>query len=320
MDTNTNENLVLITKSYPFSAVSESFLDLEIPYLSKAFDYVVILPCSLPAEIERVERKLPANISVDISLIREKLQRKDPREYNVAFNVGKSRYPYHELFRRPNILLDAAISIRRAIYHLYEALHVRNWVLRYIKQNNSDLTRTVFYTYWMAGATMGVGLAKRRYSEIKLVSRAHGWDIYEERHSPPCLPFRSPTLAPLDRLYLISEHGESYITKKYPHIKSKLLISRLGVRATGFLSEASADGVFRVVSCSNVVPVKRIQLIISGLKELGLSRPDLEIEWVHIGSGPLLDKNENICNIPVTRKRHVEVLRLLAKPRGAVIL
>ena len=26
MDTNTNENLVLITKSYPFSAVSESFL------------------------------------------------------------------------------------------------------------------------------------------------------------------------------------------------------------------------------------------------------------------------------------------------------
>lgn len=289
MITKTNKNLVLITESYPFSAVAESFLDLEIPYLSKAFDSVEILPRYYPAEIERVERKLPTNVSVDTSLFDQKPQRKILKIINCAFEAGRSKHLYSEIFRKPNVLQNIS-SIKRVVNYLYEALRVQKWALRYIEQNSVDLTRTVFYTYWMSSATMGIGLAKSRYSKIKLVSRAHRGDLYEERHFPPYLPFRLSTLTSLDRLYLISEHGKTYITEKYPFFKPKCMLSRLGVRATGFLSEVSSDGIFRVVSCSYVVPVKRIQLIILGLKELGLYRPDLEIEWVHIGYGPLLDK------------------------------
>ena len=41
--------LVLITGSYPYGAVAESFLDKEIPYLCSAFDTVTILPRTLPS-------------------------------------------------------------------------------------------------------------------------------------------------------------------------------------------------------------------------------------------------------------------------------
>lgn len=295
MTAKTNKNLVLITGSYPFGAVAESFLDLEIPYLSKAFDSVIIVPRSLPTEIERVERKLPANVSVDTTFIEQKSRSKILKVANIAFNVGKTKYLYSEILRKPNILLNIS-SIKRAVSYLYDALRVQKWVLQYIEQNSVDLTRTVFYTYWMSGATMGIGLAKRRYREIKLISRAHGGDLYEDRYAPPYIPFRLLTLTRLNRLYLISEHGKTYITKRYPSFKSKSIVSRLGVKATEILSEASSDGVFRVISCSYVVPVKRIDLIILGLKELGLSRPDRKIEWTHIGYGPLQEEMEKYAS------------------------
>ncbi len=292
MNSKSNKNLIIITEYYPFSAVAEVFLDLEIPYLSKVFNSIVIVPRLLPEEAERVERQLPANISVDTSLVGQKIRRSLSEAINIAINAGKSKYLYSEIFRRPTILQDIT-SVKKTVCYLYEALRVRNWILRYIEQNNVDLTKTIFYTYWMDSATTGIGMVKHEYNELKLVSRSHGRDLYEERHLPPYIPFRVTTLQQLDHVYLISEHGKTYSSERYPYFKSKFIASHLGVRATGFKSEASLDGVLRVVSCSYTTTVKRIHLIIFGLKELGLSRPELEIEWVHIGHGPLQEKIKN---------------------------
>jgi glycosyltransferase involved in cell wall biosynthesis len=45
--------------------------------------------------------------------------------------------------------------------------------------------------------------------------------------------------------------------------------------------------VFRIVSCSFLVPVKRIDLIIRGIGRAAEIRPAQEFEWHHIGAGPL---------------------------------
>ncbi len=286
-----NNHLILITIDYPFGALADVFLNEEIPYLCNSFNSVVIVPRFPPREGQRVDWTLPINVSVDTSLIKHKPHWEISELIRIAFSVGKSKYLYAEILRNPRILLHIS-SIRKAFGYLSEAHRIEKWVLRYISENQVDLTQTVFYTYWLDGATMGVGLAKHQYSKIKLISRAHGGDLYDERHSPPYLPYRLLTLTPLDRLYLISEHGKNYITERFPAFKSKFTVSRLGVRATGFISKRSSDAIFRIVSCSSIILVKRIHLIILGLKDLGLSRPDLEIEWVHIGSGILREEME----------------------------
>jgi glycosyltransferase involved in cell wall biosynthesis len=291
MTGNPNKNLVIITVSYPFGTIAESFLDSELPYLSKMFDSVVIIPRSYPPEVERVERVLPANVSVNTSLLSLKPQKMPLKIINYAFAAGRTTYLYKEIFRRPQILIEIPL-LKRAINYLYEAFRVQKWALKYIEQNNIDLTRTVFYTFWLDYATLGIGLTKKKYTEIKLVSRAHDGDLYEERHSPPYLPYRLELFRALDHLYLISNHGKTYITDRYFFLNSKCSLSRLGVKMPGFLSRASLDGILRIVSCSYIVPVKRIHLIIWALKELGLCRPDLKIEWAHIGYGPLLGQME----------------------------
>lgn len=169
MSQNSNSVLILIINSYPFSPATELFPELELPYLSQSFDSVVIVPRSLSAQIEKNKRKLPANVSVNFDLLQKKPYKKSLRIFNYISTFILSKYTYKELYRRPRILVEIS-SLKRATSFLYEALRVKEWALHYIEENNIDFTRTVFYTYWLDSATMGIALAKKKYSEIKLIS------------------------------------------------------------------------------------------------------------------------------------------------------
>ena len=53
-----------------------------------------------------------------------------------------------------------------------------------------------------------------------------------------------------------------------------------------FVTPSSADGVFRILSCSFCRPVKRIDLMIEGIAALGRAEPARSFQWIHIGDGP----------------------------------
>ncbi len=289
--------LVLITGTYPYGAVAESFLDKEIPYLCSAFDTVIILPRNLPSKTERIERTLPKNVYIDNSLLvvqQSAFANKMHYRLHAILSAITSRYFYSEILKKPWTITNIT-ALKRIVGSLFEVLITKKWAQKYAMQNNIDLSKTVFYTYWLDTATMGIGMAKKEHPKIRLVSRAHGGDLYEGRHNPSYIPFRYETLSFLDRVYLISEHGYNYLTQKHPNFQSKYEVARLGVEDPGFITETSQDGTFRVVSCSYIVPVKRIDLLIQGLKELGQNRPEESFEWTHIGYGPLKEQMEDIA-------------------------
>lgn len=66
-----------------------------------------------------------------------------------------------------------------------------------------------------------------------MVSRAHRYDLYEERNSDSYIPLRKYLLDTLDRVYLISDDGKSYLAQKHPQYKGKLYVSRLGTLDRG---------------------------------------------------------------------------------------
>lgn len=295
-DKSLNSDLILITASYPYGAVAESFLDKEIPYLSSAFDTVTILPRTLPSETESTKRTLPKNVYLDNSLL---LQQDTPADrmlhlLQTILLTITSKYFYSEVFKNHWTITNIT-ALKRIAGFLSEALRIREWAQKYAGRNDMDLSKTVFYTYWLDAATMGIGMAKKERHAIKLVSRVHRGDLYEEQHDPPYIPYRYETLSLLDRLYLISEHGYNYLAQKHLPLQGIFEVARLGVEDPGFITESSQDGKFRIVSCSYVVPVKRIDLLIYGLTELGQKHPEESFEWVHIGYGPLKEQMEDMA-------------------------
>jgi len=273
--------LVLFTGSYPFDSLSEQpFLDPEIPHLVRTFDRVVVVPAGRGGN----RSALPHQVEVDETLA-ELNSRSPDRFRNILAAVGSPFFAREVAARFFRLASPAAA--RRLLVFAAQANRVAGWFPEFIRRRRLESRPTIFYTYWLDYVSGGLVLARRSPRRSVIVSRAHGFDLYEQRQRPPYLPCRPTLLRRLDRLYLISEHGRSYLTDRYPKVGANLAVSRLGTRDPGFLSMPSHDGVFRVVSCSALVGVKRVDLLAQGLVLAARARPTRSIEWNHLGDGPL---------------------------------
>ena len=122
---------------------------------------------------------------------------------------------FQEITSRPRTLLQPA-AMKRLVATISIADKTCRWVCNFIKYTDVDLKRTIFYTYWRNEITLGLGLAKRIFPDLKLISRLHGGDVYEIQHVPPYLPCLPETLERIDRLFAVSEMGKEYVGHKFP--------------------------------------------------------------------------------------------------------
>ncbi|MGR3173267.1 MAG: glycosyltransferase [Candidatus Scalindua sp.] len=281
--------VILFTGSYPYEYdVEHTFLAHEVEYLSSCFERVIIVP----QRLEGKKFNLPDKVEVDESY---GLRFKELTGKRIRNHLHKWFFSLliKDLLRRPLTLLQYN-ALCRSVYFVIKTQIARGWFIDFIIKNNLDVERSVFYTYWLNHITLGIGLAKDRYPQIKLVSRAHGRDLYKHRWNPPYFPCRYETLKCLDRLFLVSEHGREHITDLYPWLGSFCEVSRLGVRNPGFITPSSKDGIFRIVSCSFMIDVKRLHLLLKGINCVAELRKYQIFEWHHIGDGPLFDQIQNM--------------------------
>ena len=177
------------------------------------------------------------------------------------------------------------LAFLKMVYILSIACLVEEWVSLYIETNRIDPEQTIFYTFWCNEITLGLCFVRKKKPLLDIVSRANGYDIYEEQNIPPFIPFRYPTFENIRGLYLVSNSARDYIANQYPAFVEKLFFSHMGVEDPGFTTSCSTDGSLRIVSCAYIVPVKRIQLMMAGIIALSKRMSTVKIYWTHIGEG-----------------------------------
>lgn len=292
-DKKENNVLLLFTSFYPYGKVAESFLDPEISHLSVVFDKIILIPQSFPDSTEMKKRSFPENVEVENTLIQEIKHHGELSKISAVLRTTSSIYFYKEILENPSVIFNIS-SIKKLVFDLSMAYKIQKWIINHIESQDLDLSRTVFYTYWLSSTTFGISLAKKKHPTIKLVSRAHRNDLYSDHRREAYHPYRSELMKYLNRLFLISDHGKNYMSKRYPSFNSIYKVSRLGVQDPNFITKPSEDHIFRIVSCSYLSPVKRIELLIKGLEELSRRKNEI-FEWTHIGYGPLQSKLEELA-------------------------
>ena len=270
--------LVLFTTSYPYDFSAEyTFLAREVPYLAGNIHRVIIVP--------RISKgnclSIPPTVEVDDSY---SAYYKDNTDILSILTHALGSVSFYEELRSHFLLLLNPFKLAKLILSLGRAEITRRWVEDRIKdcRKNSEL---VFYSYWFDDIVVGLGLVKRQHPQIKLVSRAHGYDIYEELYFPFYWPCRRQALSTLDILFPASEDGANYFREKYPHFASIIESAHLGVQDPGFQSHPSMDNVFRIVSCAYIVSLKRLDLLLKGIALAARLRPEQKFEWIHFGGG-----------------------------------
>jgi glycosyltransferase involved in cell wall biosynthesis len=149
----------------------------------------------------------------------------------------------------------------------------------------------VVYFYWGDKSVMLAPVIKKKF-RCKIAVRFHGSDLYEEAKIG-YIPFRQYVLPAIDQLITVSDFGHRYILNEYKSqvSDSKILVSRLGVFDHGVNASQSANpGFFHMVSCSNLVELKRINLIIKALSLISF-----RVKWTHFGDGPLREELHSLC-------------------------
>lgn len=273
------KKLFLITTGFPYPAKSmETYLETETQYYD-LFDEVNII--SLGIRRKTLGEKRIVNCKCKVNIFPIIFASKLVYLIN-GISVVFDRYFYREIIElQKNRKLNLKRIIRLIIYISRSHFDARRVVKTLGLDKKRPVKDAVIYCYRFEYQPYVALLLKKYFVNPTLIARAHRYDLYEERNCDQYIPARKLLLKKLSRVYLISQDGYAYLASKFPEFKEKMGISRLGTLDNGINNCENKRTYFRVVSCSNIVPVKRIDRIISVLSKVKTQR----IEWVHFGWG-----------------------------------
>ena len=210
-----------------------------------------------------------------------------------VFNLAPVNFHLNE-FIKTNILLSP-----QKLYYWFISLFISRAALssdaykQVVKLVNAS-KNPILYFYWGDNLAWTIPYLKKeiKNKDLKIIIRLHGSDLYENlKHN--YAPLRSAIFSAADTIVPISEHGYNYIFNKYPKFSSKVFLSRLGVFDNGLnynIQNLSKE--FTIVSVSNVVALKRLNLLFDALQ-----KTQSNITWHHFGDGVLMnDLNNSIKN------------------------
>lgn len=290
-------SLVVVTNHFPFG-LYESFLEHELPVLTKHFKKVVIVCRDVTST---GQRPLHGATVHRINPVSSHAERVLTAWLCVKHGPKMSRYLREELavLRKSNRKLNTFI-FNDIVHTLVKALQTSHQLQRIIREEK--LTgRVVLYSYWLSSAALSLTFVRSTRMNIKTFSRAHGGDVYEYRTPYKYLPFRHTLIRKLDAIFSISEDAAAHLRQQTdPADAHKVRVSRLGT-AGGGTSPPKKDKRFTVVSCAFMVPVKRIHLLIDALQTID----HLDISWIHIGAGPLMEELTQRAKDRLHRKANI---------------
>ena len=261
--------LVILSANYPFgNAGDNNFLKNEIDALSSSFDNIVILSTGngdlkqLPTCVK------PIQVSTRLNIFKafKALLLCSGKRSKLAGKEYKSLYPDH--------------SWRVRFMRIFRYNYMYTCLSKQLKRECSDAD--LVYSYWLSSRTFAALVAKEKnIIRCPVISRAHGFDLYLERGE---VAFRKYIGSNIDAVVFISNYGFNYYRNKICPLLTKtsqLKVEYLGVNKSATEKNYSGSDVLRIVTCSNIVAVKRLDIII---KALGMIE-GFDIAWTHFGGG-----------------------------------
>lgn len=278
---NTPINVYLLAESYPSKLSAEySFLNKEIACFADSNEVnLTLIPTSSPQSLHD-SVYLPKNVKVDFSLA----------EFNHLSFGDKIAIPINFFFSLYFLRLIKKYGIKILNYHSCKTFAInleierrsQSFFQKFISENKLDMTNSIFYTFWFSPSTNGIlNLKKERFNNLKIISRAHGSDLYNERGIKP---FRDNYIHFIDGVFCISTHGHNYMSDLYPQVKKIFHVSKIGINNKINSNIKSTDNNIRIVSCAYVIPLKRVEKIFHSIY-LFTEKNKVHVEWIHFGGG-----------------------------------
>jgi glycosyltransferase involved in cell wall biosynthesis len=270
-----NRRLLLVTNDYPYPD-SEQFLETEIETLRRHFTTIDVVAVN---HVHRRAKPRPRSVPLEVRIV----------DLGAIDGWQAARACAHE---SPRLAAQAVLAARHAgvrnpmgLFSLMAIVIRRCDVARRIIRAGLLEPSHAVYAYW--ANTTAYLLAELRAMSPRdtlpqpFVTRAHGYDLWAERAGLRHLPFQPAVIAACDRVCPCSDRGAEYLREHYPAHAQKIHRFYLGVAPQPTAAATSTDGVLRLLTCSQLVPVKRLHRLAEAMGRLRR-----RVLWTHLGDGP----------------------------------
>ena len=290
------KKLYLITETFPYGSGEKPFLIPELEELVKRYD-ITIISHAHKAELNDDANRTNLDTAIKVVNVDIKLQWYKRIKYAGKYFCSKDGL-------REALLI---LKNKRCIwYRLYQsigffALGLENMRLMRKKKILTKDTDSIYYSYWYFYYTYSITHCKEMFPHMKVVTRTHGFDLYGERYNGGRQPFKEIMDENLDRVIFISAQGKRYYLSRYNKTnEKKYVVSRIGTIESDRKNGVPSTRKFRIVSCSSIIPLKRVNLIVDALNLL-----KEELEWVHFGGGTDYDNIIELSDRKLKPKQNI---------------
>lgn len=276
--------ILLATENFPYGRGEKSFVQPELSRLAKEYDATVISHADERQTAEgKEEAWLPDGVRV-ITHPRPKLNGRDKLRALLGFLTDRECWEeIKEIFR----------GKKRRAARLYQSLSFYAQTLadqRMLIKSGllSGKEEIICYSFWYDYYCYSMVREKKKYPNVRILSRTHGRDLYHERVPGGRQPFRAQMERGMDGIVFACAYGREYYdrcVKSEAFPSEKLYVCRLGTEPASRFMPPHEDGPWQLLSCSNVIPLKRIERIIDGLSLID----GISVCWTHIGDGESME-------------------------------
>lgn len=265
--------LVLLTGEYPFGYGDVDFVRHEMAALSAAYDEIDVFNY---ARRDEVSVAMPPNATYRGNLF----ERNRGRAIRALLSPAYLR-TLGRVLRRERQGGRLSGHFRQALLSSIQGMRIaRHPGLR--ASLTAPDTSTTVYSFWGMGAALSVPWLPEVDGGVAV--RVHRFDLYEDEGN---LPLRLAIFAAARHILPISVDGRDYLLERFPHagLEHTTVVSRLGTTDPGAVTRAGRTDVTTIVTCSSIIPVKRVARVVAAAEALSAGGP---VRWVHFGDGPLM--------------------------------
>lgn len=265
------KELWLFTINFPYGT-AENSLEHELQIVAPHFSRVLVLPL---APLQGI-RHLPPNVEVRDVLA-------DP--YRAASLWQMVRHwrlwvgLWRSVFRNAPSARVAHEQRREVVSKMRQALF-RVLQLKDVLGKAYDPERVVLYSSWTSDWATVLGLWRMLDPRVRFVSRMRGFDLYEHRAPHGWQVFRAFHLQHVAHVFLTCSAAREHLLERHPEMASRTGLAPTATDDHG-MGPWSPSRTLRIVSCSNLIPLKRVHLLAEALAGM-----DRQVHWVHFGDGP----------------------------------
>lgn len=263
-----NKSLIVFSENYPYEGGEQFFVN-DLYYLSGKFSKLYVFPTKEKNK-QIIERK-PDNL-VPLKAI--------SANSNVKNLFSNWRLTLSMLYCEVVLNKKRIYFLKNLKYFLSifsETIEMENIFQKNLKVEGV-VEDDVFLSLWMNKYTLMLSISKYKNHIKDFSFRINGVDIFNERNKGGYLPFERFNYKQSKRVIINSKFSYNYKEKQNLYV-DKLDYNYYSIDDYG-LNPVNEDNVFHIVSCSNLIPLKRVKLI-----QEALMFADFKVKWTHFGDG-----------------------------------